>query len=175
MAGLGQRFANEGYTTTKPMLPVSGKAMVTQAVHDLPPAQHQVFVLRTYMPGYQAIVNELSHAYPHTTIKTIDHVTEGQAITALIGIDALRDTLGNIPEPITIGACDNGALYRPELLQQLIDDTNIDVIVWGVRGYPNAIRNPHMFGWIDADSNGLIRAISVKAPLQNPAIDPIIL
>jgi len=175
MAGLGQRFANEGYTTTKPMLPVSGKAMVTQAVHDLPPAQHQVFVLRTDMPGYQAIVTELNHTYPGAIIKTIDHVTEGQAITALIGIDALRGTLGNIPEPITIGACDNGALYRPELLQQLIDDTNIDVIVWGVRGYPNAIRNPHMFGWIDADSSGLIRAISVKAPLQNPATDPIIL
>jgi hypothetical protein len=47
--------------------------------------------------------------------------------------------------------------------------------LWGVRGYPNAIRNPHMFGWIDADSSGLIRAISVKAPLQNPATDPIIL
>ncbi|HQU99325.1 MAG TPA: sugar phosphate nucleotidyltransferase [Nitrosomonas sp.] len=175
MAGLGQRFANEGYTVTKPLIPVSGKAMVTQAVHDLPTAQHHVFVLRTDMSGYPAIISELKNNYPNAIIKTIDAVTEGQAITALIGLDTLSDSLGKVPEPITIGACDNSALYHPDHLQQLIDDPDIDVIVWGVRGYPNAIRNPQMFGWIDVDENDLIRSISVKTPLSNPAVDPIIL
>lgn len=175
MAGLGQRFANAGYTVTKPLIAVSGESMVTQAVHDLPAAQHQVFVLRTDMQGYQAIIIELTNNYPNAIIKTIDQVTEGQAITALIGLDALRESLGSVPQPITIGACDNGALYDADLFQKYMDDTNIDVIVWGVRGYPNALRNPQMFGWIDADHNGLIRSISVKAPLDNPATDPIIL
>ena len=53
MAGLGQRFANEGYTVTKPLIPVSGKPMVAQATHDLPAAVHHVFVLRSDMPGHQ--------------------------------------------------------------------------------------------------------------------------
>ena len=179
MAGLGQRFANEGYTLTKPLIPVSGLPMVAQATHDLPPAQHHVFVLRADMQGYRHISDELQRLYPAAIIKTIDHVTEGQACTALMGVDALTEALGENTSaraslPITIGACDNGALYDPDKFRQLIDNPAVDVIVWGVRGYPNAARHPQMFGWIDAQ-DGLIRSVSVKTPLQNPATDPIVL
>ena len=45
MAGLGQRFVDEGFSVTKPLIPVSGKPMITQATHDLPAALHHVFVL----------------------------------------------------------------------------------------------------------------------------------
>jgi hypothetical protein len=34
MAGLGQRFADEGYLLTKPLISVSGLPMVAQAAHD---------------------------------------------------------------------------------------------------------------------------------------------
>lgn len=59
MAGLGQRFANEGYAQTKPLIPVSGLPMVAQATRDLPPAAHHVFVLREDMVGYQEVSQEL--------------------------------------------------------------------------------------------------------------------
>ena len=35
MAGLGQRFVNESYAVTKPLIPVSGKPMVVQAANHL--------------------------------------------------------------------------------------------------------------------------------------------
>jgi len=174
MAGLGQRFANEGYALTKPLIPVSGLPMVAQAAHDLPPAEQYVFVLRADMPGYREVAAELKRIYPAALIKTIDSVTEGQACTALIGVDTLLAADGDFSGPLTIGACDNGALYAANELQRLLDDPSIDVIVWGVRGYPNAARHPAMFGWIDAD-DGTIRAVSVKAPLAAPASDPIVL
>lgn len=174
MAGLGQRFANEGYALTKPLIPVSGLPMVAQATHDLPSAEHHVFVLRADMAGYADVVNQLISLYPKAIIKTIDRVTEGQACTALIGLDALEDEMGNSCSPITIGACDNGALYDVESFGKLVEDPLVDVIVWGVRGYPNAIRNPKMFGWIDA-IDGQIRSVSVKTPLDKPASDPIVL
>lgn len=174
MAGLGQRFADEGYALTKPLIPVSGLPMVAQATHDLPPAEHQVFVLRADMPGYVDVANQLSALYPEAIIKTIDRVTEGQACTALIGMDALEGKVGTNCSPITIGACDNGALYDVEFFSKLVQDPSVDVIVWGVRGYPNAIRNPKMFGWIDA-VEGHVRSISVKTPLDKPASDPIVL
>ena len=94
MAGLGQRFANEGYTHTKPLIPVSGQSMVVQATHDLPPAEQHVFVLRADMAGCENVANELKVLYPAAIIKTIDRVTEGQACSALIGLDALEEKHG---------------------------------------------------------------------------------
>ena len=174
MAGLGQRFAKEGYIVTKPLIPVSGKPMVIQATNDLPPAQQQVFVLRRDMPGVEEITSELRQTYPGAVVETIREVTEGQACTALIGLEALAARIGEVPGPITFGACDNGALYDAAALQALMDDPEVDVIVWGACGHANAVRHPTMFGWIDAD-DGNIRRISVKTPLAAPATDPVVL
>lgn len=174
MAGLGQRFSNEGYALTKPLIPVSGLPMVAQATRDLPEAKQQVFVLRDDMPGRDAVVNELLNLYPRAIIKKINYITDGQACTATIGLDALKEELGNVPEPITIGACDNGAIYSQTAFNKLLDNEDVDVIVWAVRGYPNALRHPKMFGWIK-EEDGRISAISVKTPLESPAIDPIVL
>jgi len=170
MAGLGQRFANEGYALTKPLIPVSGLPMVAQATHDLPAAEQQVFVLRAEMQGHDEVARELIRLYPKAVIKTIDQLTEGQACTALIGLDAL----GVISGPVTIGACDNGALYDHAAFESMLANENVDVIVWGVRGYPNAKRYPQMFGWIK-DDNGRVSTISVKTPLESPTTDPIVL
>jgi hypothetical protein len=174
MAGLGLRFADEGYLLPKPLISVSGLQMVVQATNDLPPAEHHVFVLRADMLGYADVANQLRTHYPTAIIKTIDRVTEGQAYTALIGIDALEEVVGENCFPLTVGACDNGALYNIKALGALVDDPLVDVVVWGIRGYPNAIRHPKMFGWIDVE-DGLIRSISVKTPLSAPASDPIVL
>ena len=173
MAGLGQRFANEGYELTKPLIPVSGKSMVIQAVGDLPQAQTDVFVLRSDMPGYAQVVSELKGLYPDCLIKVLDRVTEGQANTALLGLDYAEE-FGAPAEPITIGACDNGAIYDTSAFERLINDPKIDVIVWGVRGYPNAAHHPQMFGWIK-EEDSRIKSISVKKPLNNPDRDPIVL
>ena len=174
MAGLGKRFADDGYKVTKPMIPVSGLPMVAQATHDLPSAENQVFVLRADMPEYSEVANQLRSHFPNAIIETIDSVTEGQACTALIGLNALENRAGECTTAVTIGACDSGALYDDDSLNDLIQDPSVDVIVWAVRGYANAIRNPDMFGWIDA-VDGKIRSISVKKPLNNPASDPIVL
>ncbi len=174
IAGLGQRFANEGYTITKPLIPTSGKPMVLQAVDYLPPAAHRIFVLREDMPGYQDITATLTNAYPRAVIETIPAVTEGQACTALIGLDALAQTIGTVPGPVTFAACDFGAIYDSDALQVLVDNPEVDIVVWGVRGHANATRHPQMFGWIDAEES-VIRRISVKAPLDSPGNDPIVL
>ncbi len=174
MAGLGQRFLNEGYTETKPLIFVSGKPMVTQASNDLPDALNHVFVLRADMPGYQEISEKINSIYPNALIETISTVTEGQACTALIGMEALVAGVDATSGPITVGACDNGALYDAIGFQQLIDKPDVDVIVWGARGHANAVRHPEMYGWINAD-DGHIKNISVKKPLESPSSDPIVI
>ncbi len=175
MAGLGQRFKSEGYLLTKPLIPVSGRPMVAQAAHDLPPTLNQAFVLRSDMPGHDEIATQIRAIYPKSRLISIPTVTQGQACTALIGLQSLEQVESIESGPITFGACDNGALYQQKDFELLLNNPEVDVIVWGVREHANAIRRPHMFGWIDADESGLIRRISVKSPLAQPRIDPIVL
>lgn len=177
MAGLGQRFVNEGYTLTKPLIPVSGKPMVLQATNDLPKAEHYQFILRRDMPEQVKISGTLQEEYLGAGIEIIEGITEGQACTALIGLNVLESSLkGRHPlKEVTFGTCDNGVIYNAELLQKLLDNREVDVIVWGARGHTNATRHPKMFGWIDANQDGLISKISVKESLKDPSTDPIII
>ncbi len=175
MAGLGERFKNEGYLLTKPLILVSGKHMVEQALNDLPPSFYQVFVMRLDMPGYHEISTKLKFLYPQSRVVSIPNVTQGQACTASIGLDYLEKVAPNDASPVVFGTCDSGALYDQEALKRLLNNSEVDVIVWGVRGHVNAIRRPYMFGWIDANDQGLISHISVKSPLRNPDSDPIVI
>ena len=55
-----------------------------------------------------------------------------------------------------------------------IDNADVDVLVWCKRGHSAAVRHPHMFGWVDADSEGKVQSVLVKRPLSNPKNDPMI-
>ena len=174
MAGLGQRFASEGYLTTKPLIPVSGRAMVAQATDDLPQTPLKVFVVRADMPDYDRVVADLNGNYPDAEITTLEKVTDGQARTAALGVDQLEALGFGSSSPLTIGVCDTGIIYNAERYTQLLIDPSIDVIVWGIRGYANAIRYPMMYGWIESNE-GVISKISVKQPLKDPDNDPIMI
>lgn len=170
MAGLGARFSGAGYTQTKPLIPVSGKPMAVQATRDLPRAPLHVFVLRQDMPELEEIRRALAHEFPDSQFVILDSATEGQACSALAGYKAA----GLVPsEPLTIGACDSGAIYNTNRLQDLLTDRDSDVIVWVARGYPNAARRPDMYGWAACAGERVI-GVSVKTPLADPGCDPII-
>jgi len=169
MAGLGKRFAVEGYPLTKPLIPVSGLPMLIQAVRDLPVARQYVFVLREDMPEITMTIKIIKQYFPQALIETVPEVTEGQACTARIGLNALSE----VKEPITFGTCDNGALYHQEQLDALLETA--DVIVWTKRGHPHAARHPHQYSWVNTDDTHQITSISIKAPLKDPTSDPIVI
>ena len=91
MAGLGKRFYDEGYKKIKPMIEVSGKPMVLQAVNDLPRSKSNTYVLRSDMKNYKKIIENISKADSSASFKILDGVTDGQASTALIGLYAAKN------------------------------------------------------------------------------------
>ena len=93
-------------------------------------------------------------------IKNLRSVTEGQAISCIKGLKE-----ENLNNPITVTACDHACLYDENAFQNYLKDPSIDIIVWGYRKHANAIRNPHMYGWINEENN-FIESISVKKPLE---------
>lgn len=173
MAGLGQRYINEGYKKTKPLIPVSGSPMVLQAINDLPNVSKHAFILRRDMQGYREIKNKLEKNYPNCLIKTLKKTTSGQAITALLGVNDFLKLNNNI-DPITIGTCDNGIIYDGKKLRKLLNNKNVDIIVWGIRGYPNAAKYPNMYGWLEC-KNKIINKASVKKKIKSVKHDPIII
>lgn len=168
MAGLGSRFSKEGYADPKPLIPVSGKPMAVQSMRDLPQADRAVFIVRRDMDKLDEIMEVVKGEVSGVVFVVLDKLTEGQACTCLAGMNEIDPSM-----PLTIGACDNGALYDADAFEAMMNDKEIDVLVWVARGYPGAVTAPHMYGWVDAEG-GAVRRVSVKTPLSNPSRDPII-
>lgn len=168
--GAGSRFADAGYSLPKPLIPVSGRPMILQAAADLPEAERRVFVLRRDLPQ-AAMLDTVIAASPAAHIVWLDALTDGQARTCMAALHAVEPQA-----PLSIGACDNGLLYDPDAFEAALARGDADVWVWGMRGHPDAARRPQLFGWIDADSAGSVRGVSVKAPLAGGDVlrDPII-
>lgn len=169
LAGLGKRFAVEGYADPKPLIPVSGRPMVVQAALDLPRPPEQRFILRRDLAGLEEVQAVIRTAFPDASLHVLDGITDGQARTCLLGLDGVAPD-----EPLTIIACDNGMVFEADAYSRLLGSLEADVIVWGVRGHPLARRRPEMFGWIDAEADGRIRRVSTKVPLDDPARDPVV-
>lgn len=169
LAGLGSRFAKEGYSQPKPLILVGGRPMIISAWEALPRAEENHFVLRKDMPGANALAALLSKTIPGAKICILDGPTDGQARTCLLGLEGVE-----MDAPLTIGACDHGLEYDAARFSLLLESPLVDFIVWTVRGYPGAARHPEMFGWVDIGQDGHISRISVKVPLGAPAVDPVV-
>ncbi len=172
MAGKGKRFVDKGYKKLKPLIPVSGKEMIIQALSFLPRVSHYSFAVRSNMD--LSVLKKIKTKDNIIVNKKFSKDTNGQATSAKIALDKLLKFSGKIEEPIIIGACDHGSIYNKNKLIKLINDDSVDIIVWGKRKHANAIRNPKMFGWIQEKDNK-INKISVKEPLSNPLNDAIII
>lgn len=170
MAGLGQRFADRGERLPKPLLDVGGRPMVVQAALDLPRMERTVFVQRKDLPWLTEIQGALDLAVPGCEHLVLDGPTDGQARTVLLGIERARIDLDR---PVVVGTCDNGVDLSHDRHAAML--TQADLLVWGVRHHPAARAHPRQFGWIDHDDDGRVRRLSVKEPLRDPAIDPIVI
>jgi NDP-sugar pyrophosphorylase family protein len=170
MAGYGSRFSTEGYSTPKPLLDVNGKAMIIRAVDCLPKCDRNIFIcLEDHFNDYD-LASILEKEFENVEVKTIKGVTDGQAITCQIGMKEL-----NTDKPIFISACDNGVIYNEQKYLELINNEDIDVIVWSFRNNPTSKINPNMYSWLSVDKNDNIKSVSCKKfvgdnPLKNHAI-----
>ena len=154
MAGRGSRFRMEGYDTPKPLLPIGNNIMAVAALNDLPETESTIIIslkehnIAAYFPGKRVI--------------ELDETTNGQSTTCIIGLHGIDDTT-----PLTITACDNGAMYNPDVLETMLNDSNIDVIVWCFSNNPTGKLYPHMYAWLDVDINGCVKDVSIKKPFSD--------
>jgi len=162
MAGVGSRFAQEGYVLPKPLIPVSGIPMILRAIRDMPPSDKWIFVVRKEHIEQYAIHSLILGEIPDAIIIPVETTTEGQACTCLLAERYLRRD-----EPLLIAACDNGYLYDAEAHRRLLDDPTVDSIVWTFSRQPVLAANPTAWGWVAMDADGAtVKDVSVKTPVS---------
>ena len=171
MAGQGSRFQEKGFKTPKPFIKVSGQEMFIKAIKDLPRMRKIKIISRKEIVKNKNLINYLKKENLDAKIRILENPTDGQAITCLKGMED-KDIITN--KPLIISACDMGIIFDKEKYQKLIKSKEIDIIVWGCRGYPNAAKNPSIYSWIYEKDN-LISGISVKRNINNPKKDNLLI
>ena len=160
LAGRGSRFVKEGYKKPKPLLETSGKPMIIQAARSLPNTKIKIFVtLKEHLRDFP-LKNVLEDEFNGCQIVSINEVTKGQAITCSLGLKEVDNEAS-----LLIAATDNGMIYDQVKYQKLINDKNIDAIVFTFKHHISSKTNPQMYGWVKNDGNNAV-SISVKAPIS---------
>jgi NDP-sugar pyrophosphorylase family protein len=87
MAGRGSRFANAGYTTPKPLIPLGGRPMIQWVIENIRPHRKHRFIficLAEHLKAYPEVPAELRRLCPGCEIIPVEAVTEGAACTVLL-------------------------------------------------------------------------------------------
>ncbi len=162
MAGEGKRFKDAGYTTPKPLITVSEKPMIIQAIKGMPPSDKWIFVCRKEHIENYKVDKILKKKIPNAQIITIDKTTQGQTATCLLAKDLIDKK-----ESLYIGTCDATKVWDINKWNSLIGDKKIDCIIWTFTKQFNLSINPKAWGWVDVDENNLVKKISVKVPISD--------
>lgn len=167
MAGMGQRYVDEGYTVPKPLISVDGLPMVVRAYNSLPKSDKNILICqKKHLQDYP--VQEILEEYiPNLVIVDIGGLSEGQAITCLAAKKHIPDN-----SILTIGASDNDMTYDSSQIELMYNDSKINGWVWTFRNNPAVLQNPKMYGWVKQNmENDNAKEIICKTPISNNPIN----
>jgi bifunctional N-acetylglucosamine-1-phosphate-uridyltransferase/glucosamine-1-phosphate-acetyltransferase GlmU-like protein len=159
MAGAGSRFSKEGFLTPKPLLDVEGLPMIIQAVECLPKTSNKIFIGQEEHFKKYEIDKTITDFYPEAKIIGINYITDGQACTCEI---AFKNYDIPMEKPVLISACDNGVYYDIDKYNELLEDPDVDIIIWSFSNNPTSKLYPHMYAWLHVDENNYIQDVSIK-------------
>ncbi len=161
MAGHGKRFSDAGYPQSKPLISVSGKPMIVQAVKSMPKASKWVFVIREEHRQQKEVIDALN-LVGENVVHLVDPNPIGQLNSCLVAKDYYPRN-----EPMFIGACDLGMIYDKEKLNEIMQKEDApDMVVFSFTQQPNLSRNPRAWGWLKRSENNIISGVSVKVPIS---------
>jgi dTDP-glucose pyrophosphorylase len=84
MAGLGSRFANQGYKIAKPFIPVLGKTMIQNVIDNINLDAHYYLILRKeHYDLHNDIIKTIKESNSNITFINISKLTEGPLSTTL--------------------------------------------------------------------------------------------
>ena len=158
MAGEGTRFKTAGYKQEKPLIPVSGKPMIQQAIETLKISGRYIFIIRRSLD----LKEYLQRISPSSTIIEIDKTTGGAAETALYAKDHIDND-----DPLVIANCDQIMHWNGSQFESLCLSTDLDGMI--VTYYKTSDRN----SYARVNDDGLVTEIKEKEVISDISLNGI--
>lgn len=167
MAGKGNRFFQEMYKVPKPFIPIMGNPMFVSATKSFPPADRYIFIcLMEHFQKYR-IKDTVENEFKASEVIPIDAVTEGQACTCLLAEGRL-----DINDGLFIASCDYQMLYDEDKYRKLLEDKDVDVIIWTFRIGTIKKANYNAFAYCRTEGDRVIEVVEKRTISDTPHLDP---
>ncbi|WP_217494975.1 glycosyltransferase family 2 protein [Marinomonas sp. FW-1] len=161
MAGLGSRFAKEGYDKPKPFIDVNGKPMIVRVLENLsyPDAKYILVARKEHLEKEIDLVNEIKENF-NVEFVEIEKLTEGTACTVLFA----RKLIDN-KTPLLIANSDqivdiNIADFIDDCLERKLDGSILTFV--------DQDRNPK-WSFAKTNENGLVVEVKEKEAISDIA------
>lgn len=150
-AGRGSRLANVS-GVSKPNIPIGDKRLWDYSL-DIA-LRHKTRAVAT-----RNEVELVSNNASNIDFVILDNITEGQAHTAEILLDAIDDTATG---PVTFLSTDN--LIEPSHAKRSYDRVlKCDLLIWTCKRYPSAEIRPEQYSWVNVDSQNQVLGTNMKS------------
>jgi len=167
LAGRGQRFADAGFTTPKPLIAARGVPMAVRAARSLP-ATRRRFGLRA--EDEAAVRPPLAEAFPDAEFVVLPGETSGQAATCLAMLEGVDPAA-----PLLIGSGDYEQPVDAERWAALVADESIDAAVWTVTPGAGLFAPWTAYAWCRQEDGRLTELVEKRTISDDPRQDPLVI
>jgi hypothetical protein len=160
MAGLGSRFAKEGFKNIKPLIPLNGKTFIEWSIESVDFKNiNTQFIFVILEEHYNILFNHLKDIKPDCIILTVPKLTDGAVETALIAINYIANEI-----PLIITNSDQIFEWNKDKYIEYLRETNTDADVIIVN------ENTDKFSYIQLDENNFGIKLAEKEVISNNAL-----
>jgi bifunctional N-acetylglucosamine-1-phosphate-uridyltransferase/glucosamine-1-phosphate-acetyltransferase GlmU-like protein len=153
IAGLGQRFLNQGYKDLKPLIKVKGIPIFIKSAKSIPKGNFWIFIQRK--SAFSKIIRELiDNNFKKYKIINILKKNDGQARSCFRANKYLKKN-----SQIFVSACDYSFTYNRTLYKKKLEQ--YDVLIFTTKPKKIHMDNPKSFGWV-GKKNRKIKRITCK-------------
>jgi len=164
MAGFGQRFADKGYTTPKPLIVVDGKTMIEHVIGLFSPQDRFTFVCNTCDLERTALESVLRRAAPQGTIIPIMTERKGP----VHGIIAAKTHLPPLRGSVIVSYCDFSMDWDYDDFKRFTNKCYDGAIITYTGFHPHHLGSTY-YGYVRTDPHGRFIEIREKEPFtDNP-------
>ncbi len=145
VAGLGQRFKDDGYDLPKPIISVLNKPAIVHLIESFSPGWKLFFVLAEHLKT-SAVESIISSVKPDCKIIYIKHSKRGPIDTVLAAIPYLK-----ADESVAVSYCDYAMIWKPADFQKFVVESNCDAAVVSYRGFQPTYLGPNTYAHLLVD------------------------
>jgi len=157
MSGEGKRFKEYGYRVTKPLIEINKKPMLINACITFPKTKNWNFVINKNHNRNNRIGKMINQISDQSNIITVNKITEGPAASCFLAKKFIDKN-----EPLFISSCDYLTIFNEKKFHKLIQNKEIDGIVWTYKLNNLIVKSFNNFGYCIVDRNHVLKKIIEK-------------